>query len=228
MSTIDEITKKSEKDYITDNAVIDRIVMRLASLPIAEFKSPNTEPLLDAVSDYLLDCEMDESRYPEVSYGEMLGIIELIPSTRAYCVSFGEEYCRNMRLTLLAHVRNLLDEFDKTNDTVHLFMSTTVKGYFDYFASKASTDNIYTDFRQNVLKDTEFLISADTTIKELLDKMYSIQSQKWVPVTPTKEFVQDIRRSFEVLYSFFITHFKSAFPEFFDFEGLKEKYKLEE
>ncbi len=109
MSTIKEITKTSKKDYITDIAAIDRIVMRLATLPIAEFKSPNTEPLLNAVSDYLLDCEMDESRYPEVSCGEMLGIIELIPSTRAYCVSFGEEYCRNMRLTLLAHFINLLD-----------------------------------------------------------------------------------------------------------------------
>ncbi len=229
-TTIEKITKASQKGYIADIAAIGRIVTRLASLPVAVFQSKSTEPLLGVVSDYLMDCEMDKSRYLQVSYGEMLGIIELIPSTRIYCSSFGEEYCRNMRLTLLAHVRNLLMEFDSKNDTVHLFMSMTVSGYFRYLISKSGngTKRIYRSFIRSVKRNTKIEISDDTTIKQFLNSMYSFQIQNWVPSIPIDEFEKEIRGSYEDLYSFFITHFKEAFPECFDLKKLKGKYNKTE
>lgn len=228
MKTIEEITKASQKGCITDIAAIGRIVTRLAELPSEELKCPNAEPLMGVVSDYLMDCEMDKSRYLQVSYGDILGIIELIPSTKVYCEAFGEEFCQNMRLTLLAHIRNLLMEFDTKNDTVHLFMSISVKGYLDFLASKAGTTNIYEDFRQHVSVNTDFSISEDTTVKDFIVTMCSIQSQNWKPSTPTIEFTRNIRRSYEVLYSFFIKYFKEAFPECFDLKRLKEKYSGKE
>ncbi len=227
-TTIDEITKASQKGCITDIAAIGRIVTRLTSLPAAVFQSKSTEPLLGVVSDYLMDCEMDKSRFLEVSYGEILGIIELIPSTKVYCEAFGEEYCRNMRLTLLAHIRNILMEYDKKNDTVHLFMSITVKGYLEYLSSKAGATNTYEPFRHHVSVNTNFSISEDTTVKDFILNMCSIQSQNWKPSTPTIDFTRNICRSYEVLYSFFIKYFKEAFPECFDLKRLKEKYKKTE
>ncbi len=229
-TTIEKITKVSQKGYIADIAAIGRIVTRLASLPAAVFQSKSTEPLLGVVSDYLMDCEMDKNRYLEVSYGEMLGIIDLIPSTIVYCVSFGEEFCRNMRLTLLGHVRNLLMEFDSKNDTVHLFMSMTVSGYFRYLISKSGngTKKIYRSFIRSVKKNTKIEISDETTIKQFLNHMYSFQTQSWVPSIPIDEFEKEIRGSYEDLYGFLIIHFKEAFPECFNLKRLKEKYSNKE
>ena len=109
-----------------------------------------------------------------------------------------------------------------------LCLSMTVKEYLDYLSSRAGSTNIYEDFRQQVLKDTDFSISDDTTIKQFLDKIYSIQNQSWVPTTPIKEFEEDIRKCYEVLYCFFIAYFKDAVPEYFDLERFKGKYSLKE
>lgn len=232
MNTIDEIIKATNKPCITDISAIERIVTRLAEQPAKLFKCKTSEPLLGVVSDFLMDCEMDKSRYLDVLFGEVLGIIELVPSIAVYCDSFGETNCRNMRLTLLAHIRNILLEFDSKNNTVHLFMSITVKGYLDYLESKAGTNNIcksciYDEFCQKIKRDMDFEISDNTTIKQFIEKACSVQSQKWTPAMPINKFKRNIRRSYEDLYRLFIVHFKQAFPEYFDFVKLKEKYPKE-
>ena len=115
-------------------------------------------------------------------------------------------------ITVLGHVRNLLMEFDSKNDTVHLFMSMTVSGYFRYLISKSGngTKRIYRNFIRSVKKNTKIEISDETTIKQFLNSMYSFQIQSWVPSIPIDKFEKEIRRSYEDLYCFFITYFKEA------------------
>lgn len=229
MNTIDEIIKATNKPSITDISAIERIVTRLAEQPMKLFKCKTADPLLGVVSDFLMDCEMDKSSYLDVLFGEVLGIIELVPSIAVYCDSFGETNCRNMRLTLLAHIRNILLEFDCKNDTVHLFMSITVKGYFDYLSQKSEANNsCYDEFCQKIKRDMDFEISDNTTIKQFIEKACSVQSQKWTPAMPINKFKRNIRRSYEDLYRLFIVHFKQAFPEYFDIARLKEKYRKAE
>lgn len=228
MNTIDEIIKATNKPCITDISAIERIVTRLAEQPMKLFKCKTSEPLLGVVSDFLMDCEMDKSRYLDMLFGEVLGIIELVPSIAVYCDSFGETNCRNMRLTLLAHIRNILLEFDSKNDTVHLFMSITVKGYLDYLAQKSGSGNaFYDEFRDKVKRDMDFEISDNTTIRQFIEKACSVQSQNWTPAMPINKFKRNIRRSYEDLYRLFIVHFKQAFPEYFDIANLKRKYTKE-
>lgn len=223
MNTIDEIIKATNKPSITDISAIERIVTRLAEQPAKLFKCKTSEPLLGVVSDFLMDCEMDKSRYLDVLFGEVLGIIELVPSIAVYCDSFGETNCRNMRLTLLAHIRNILLEFDCKNDTVHLFMSITVKGYFDCLSQKSEANNsCYDEFCQKIKRDMDFEISDNTTIKQFIEKACSVQSQKWTPAMPINKFKRNIRRSYEDLIACLLFISSRLFPNILTLQGLKK------
>lgn len=215
-----------KNESIADVAAIEKIVTRLAELPVYCFKAEMTATeLFTILTDFMTASGMDETKHLRVLCGDAMGAIELLETTPGFN-SYGFERCHNFQLSVLFPIQSTLIKFDKRNDAVHNFMSITVKGYLNFLAQKAGIADTYEDFRTSILNDIEFAMLDNTTVREFLHAMQMYQSQLWAPIAPIKEYEQRMRRSYEDLYRFFITYFKAAFPEYFDLERMKEKYSF--
>ena len=227
-TTFEKATEASRKGYIANPDSIDLIVDRLVSTPMLSFRCERTQFLIKMLSDFMNDSGMDSNRIYEVTFGEVLGMIELMFDYEAY-LNDDVQLRAGLRLNLLAHVRNLLSEFYCQNNTIHLFMSITVSGYFRYLTlkGKVSGRKSYRKFRRSVQNNINFEIKDETTIKQFISEIASFQSTCWNIIVPIAKFENEMRSSYSDLYCFLITHFKQAFPDFFDLDKLKEKYKKE-
>ena len=227
-TTFEKATEASRKGYIANPDSIDLIVDRLVSTPMLSLRCERTQFLIKMLSDFMRDSGMDSNRIYEVTFGEALGMIELMFDYEAY-LNDDVQLRAGLRLNLLAHIRNLLSEFYCQNNTIHLFMSITVSGYFRYLTlkGKLSGRKSYRKFRRSVQNNINFEIKDETTIKQFISEIASFQSTCWNIIVPIAKFENEMRSSYSDLYCFLITHFKQAFPDFFDLDKLKEKYAKE-
>ena len=226
--TLEEATETSRKGYISDESDIGWIIQKMISVPMSHFPKKNTEILIYYACHFMSDCGMDSNRVYEVTFGEMLAMIELMYCYEAYI--YDEQYLREgLRCIQLAHMQKLLFEQYPKNNTVHLFMSVTVKGYLNYLAEKAgiSVDKSYQNFRNKVKDGLKADIDDETTVRSFIKTTSLIQSQNWAPIIPLEKYESDIRFCYKTLYYFFIKPFKQAFPEYFNLKKIKEKYAKE-
>lgn len=171
---------------------------------------------------------MNEFRAPEVTFGEMLGMTELMFDYEPY-LNDPVHLRAGLRLTMLAHTRNMLRECDCKSNLVHLFMSISVKEYLRYLAlrGKVSVKKSFRKFNRSLFNHVGIDVSDNVTIGKFLNLMFEYQAKCWYPVVEITKFEDEIRRSYEDLYCFFIVHFKQAFPQYFNLKTLQQKYAKE-
>ena len=227
-TTFEKATEASRKGYISDQDSIDWIVQNFASVPLRTFRNDRTQFVIDLLKDFMRDSGMDDNKIYQVMFGEVLGMIELMVTSGIYQCD-GEKFNNDLRFTMLAHIRNMLIDFDCKNNAVHLFMSITVKEYFRYLnlRGKVSVRKSLRNFSQNVHKHMYFEITAETKVGQLLSTIANFQSRNWVPTMTMTQFEEYQRNIYDDLYCLLIKHFKQAFPHYFDLNTLKEKYKKE-
>ena len=162
------------------------------------------------------------------AFGEMLGMTELMFDYEPYLAD-PVHLRAGLRLTMLGHTRNMLREYDCKSNIVHLFMSISVKEYLRYLnlRGKVSVKKSFRKFNRSVFNHIGIKITDNLTIGKFLNLMFEYQSKCWYPVVEITKFEDEIRCSYSDLYCFFIFHFKQAFPDYFDLDKLKEKYKKE-
>ena len=92
---------------------------------------------------------------------------------------------------------------------------------------KVSVKKSFSKFNRSVFNHIGIDVSDNVTIGKFLNLMFEYQARCWLPVVEITKFEDEIRSSYEDLYCFLITHFKQAFPQYFDLKELQEKYKKE-
>ena len=227
-TTFEKATEASRKGYISDQDSIDWIVSKLISTPLSQLRCDSSQTLIKLLPDFMNDSGMNSNRAYEVTFGEALGMTELMFDYEPYLAD-PVHFRAGLRLTMLAHFRNVLRDLDYQNNTVHLFMSITVKEYFRYLnlRGKVSVRKNFRKFKSNVFNHIGFEISDETTIRQFLNFIFTYQSKCWFPVVEIGKYEDELRCSYGDLYCFMITHFKQAFPDYFNLDKLKEKYKKE-
>jgi len=227
-TTFEKATEASRRGYISDQSSVEWIIQNFASVPLRTFRNDRTQLIIDLLKEFMHDSGMDDNQIYQVTFGEVLGMIELMVTSGIY-EKDGEKFNNDLRFTMLAHVRNMLIDFDCKNNAVHLFMSVTVKEYFRFLAlrGKFSMQKSVRNFSQSVHKHMYFEITAETTVGQLLSTIANFQSRNWVPTMTMTQFEEYQRNIYDDLYCLLIKHFKQAFPEYFNLEKLKEKYKKE-
>ena len=173
-TTFEKATEASRKGYISDQDSIDWIVGKLLDMPLIEFRCASSEILIKLLADFMRDSGMDDNKIYQITFGEMLGMIELMVTSGIYQCD-GEKFNNDLRFTMLAHIRNMLIDFDCKNNAVHLFMSITVKEYFRYLnlRGKVSVRKNFRKFKSNVFNHIGFEISDETTIRQFLNFIFT-------------------------------------------------------
>ena len=227
-TTFEKATEASRNGYISDQSSIDWIVGKLLDMPLIDFRCASSEILMKLLADFMRDSGMNEFRSHQVTFGEMLGMTELMFDYEPYFAD-PVHLRAGLRLTMLGHTRNMLREYDCKSNIVHLFMSISVKEYLRYLnlRGKVSVKKSFRKFNRSVFNHIGIKITDNLTIGKFLNLMFEYQSKCWYPVVEITKFEDEIRCSYSDLYCFFILHFKQAFPQYFDLKTLKEKYKKE-
>ncbi|MBP1546337.1 MAG: hypothetical protein J6A37_07045 [Oscillospiraceae bacterium] len=227
-TTLKKATEASRKGYISDQSSIDWIVGKLLDVPLIEFRCVSSEILMKLLADFMRDSGMNEFRAHQVTFGEMLGMTELMFDYEPYLADPVHRRA-GLRLTMLGHTRNMLRECIYQNNNVHLFLSISVKEYLRYLnlRGKVSVKKSFSKFNRSVFNHIGIKTTDNLTIGKFLNLMFEYQSKCWYPVVEITKFEDEIRSSYEDLYCFFTVHFKQAFPQYFDLKALKEKYKKE-
>ena len=227
-TTFEKATEASRQGYISDQSSIHWIVGKLLDMPLIEFRCVPSELLRTPIADFMRDSGMNEFRAHEVTFGEMLGMTELMFDYEPYLAD-PVHLRAGLRLTMLGHTRNMLRECTYQNNIVHLFLSISVKEYLRYLnlRGKVSVKKSFRKFNHSVINHIGIDVSDNVTIGKFLNLMFEYQSKCWYPIVEIAKFEDEIRCSYEDLYCFFILHFKQAFPQYFNLEKLKEKYAKE-
>ena len=227
-NTFEKATEASRQGYISDQNSIDWIVGKLLDMPLIDFRCVQSEILMKLLADFMRDSGMNEFWAYQVTFGEMLGMTELMFDYEPYLTD-PVHLRAGLRLTMLGHTRNMLRECDCKSNLVHLFMSISVKEYLRYLnlRGKVSAKKSFRKFNRSVFNHIGIKITDNLTIGKFLNLMFEYQSKCWYPVVEITKFEDEIRCSYSDLYCFFILHFKQAFPQYFDLKTLQEKYKKE-
>ena len=227
-TTFEKATEASRNGYISDQDSIDWIVGNLLDMPLIDFRCASSEILMKLLADFMRDSGMNEFRAHQATFGEMLGMTELMFDYEPYLTD-PVHLRAGLRLTMLGHTRNMLRECDCKSNLVHLFMSISVKEYLRYLnlRGKVSAKKSFRKFNRSVFNHIGIKITDNLTIGKFLNLMFEYQSKCWYPVVEITKFEDEIRCSYSDLYCFFILHFKQAFPQYFDLKTLQEKYKKE-
>lgn len=132
-------------------------------------------------------------------------------------------------MMLVGYLINILLSAEKTNATIKLFMSATVKGYLNYLEKKGSQseDSRKHLYRRLYARTNRYLyepIDTFTTVKQFLNQMSKYQSRGWNPFNSITEYEEKMRFCYQDLVFFMLDCFKPAFPEVFDFCKITDKY----
>ena len=227
-TTFEKATESSRHGYISDQSSIDWIVSKLITTPLSHLRCDSSQILIKLLPDFMNDSGMNSNRAYEVTFGEALGMTELMFDYEPYLTD-PVHLRAGLRLTMLGHTRNMLRECIYQNNIVHLFMSIPVKEYFRYLnlRGKVSVKKSFHKFNRSVFNHIGIDVSDNVTIGKFLNLMFEYQSKCWYPIVEITKFEDEIRCSYSDLYSFFILHFKQAFPQYFDLKTLQEKYAKE-
>ena len=77
-NTFEKTTEASRNGYIADQNSIDWIIGKLLDIPLIDFRCVSSEILMKLLADFMRDSGMNEFRSHQVTFGEMLGMTELI------------------------------------------------------------------------------------------------------------------------------------------------------
>ncbi len=228
-TTLENITRASRVGYINEYHSVGEIITKLAETKLSQFPRGSADNVMKLMRLYMEDNEMDVEKCSELTYGEVLGIIYSFPVCKTYWEADDAKWGLNMRLTLLAHIRYMLVSAQTNDSNLRLFKAVTVKGYMCYLAMRSkrpieASTNIFRSFKKSVKGHIGFTVTKKTTIEQLLQQFDAFQRKCWMPNQPIEEFGVSIKKSYEDLYCFFITHFSYAFPRYFNIDKLKEKY----
>lgn len=229
--SLNRAISSSIKGYIDDYNDIDEIIDRLLNTTADYFNCENDgRSLLNKVTKTLMEFyDFPKERKGELTYGEMLCIIDE-QRKEPYTSSDGRVIREEASMMLAGYLINILLSAEKTNATIKLFMSATVKGYLDYLDKKGSHSEGSRKhlFRRLYARTNRYLyepIDTLTTVKKFLNQMSKYQSQGWNPFNSITEYEEKMRFCYQDLIFFMLDCFKPAFPEVFDFSRITDKYE---
>jgi len=224
----EQITSLSDKGYIDDFGEVEKILTKLSAMPVSDFHNESSNVILNCLSDFMEDNSMNLKRINDVTYAEALGMIDGVVTSGTYDCN-GTEWCKNKRYALLGHFETMLLLSRDDTAMLRLFMSITVKSYFNFFVDKSRfNNNFYDTFRSNIEKEFQFELKDSTTMKDLFFKINSLMCHNWMPEIPIGEFRKSVLNSYEILHVIFIELYRGVFYKSFDLQNLKEKYPKEE
>ena len=228
--TLENAVRSSMKGYIDDPDDIEEILSGLIKITVDELSSPKCKPSLEILKYLMTDYGSTDEQLKNVTYAEMLCLIDGVLHSPYYPETDDAER-QKLSAFFLAHYRFLLASAEKTNTAVQLFVSISVRGYFDYLVkrtdgSKSAAINRFRLFKHCVRYHMNFTLTETTTIKSLLEESTRYQQRPWNPCSPIKSFEQGIVDSYQDIYVFLIEHFKEAFPECFDLDKIRKKYSM--
>ncbi len=224
---IKSLMKSSLNGYIDDVNEIEKIAKRLFEIKEGEFGNEFMDTCLDTVMESL---DLDKCELKNVPIKDILCLFDNIPKSD-WLKEETESYKESMRDAYFRSLSETLRQAEKNNTTIRMFMSSTVKGYLEHLAikagySKAGQKNLYRLYRIFLRDFIDFKIEEKTTIRELLWGIDARVHKLYFPHEPLEEYGNFIKNCYTAFYMFFSEYHRKAYPEFFDFEKVKEKYEL--
>ena len=87
-NTFEKATEASRNGYIADQNSIDWIIGKLLDIPLIDFRCVSSEILMKLLADFMRDSGMNEFRSHQVTFGEMLGMTELMTMSPIWLTLF--------------------------------------------------------------------------------------------------------------------------------------------
>lgn len=228
--SLERAIKTSLKGYIDDYDDIDEIMTRLLNVTADGFcfDEDKRKPLINMLYATMETFDISTERKGEVTYGEMICLID--EQKNDSCIaSDGRELCEEIRRMLASNFKDMLLWAERSNTTVKLFLSVTVKGFLDYLAKRAGWSGgnaLYRKLRSSSFNYLKKHIESDTTIRKFFEDVSKFQAKGWNPFYSIKEYEKNILNSFDDIVFLLIDCFEIGFPEVFDLNKIKEKYGI--
>ena len=223
------ITKYLEL-YCERASTVTAIIRRLFDMPVSSFFGSNTNIILGMLEEFLENCGLDSDRSDEISFIEMLAIIDGIVTSGIY-KHLGEDYCRDACFSSLGRVKSMLLAENRGSITIRRFLALSVKDYLSYLAEEMGLfcENsviLFETFKLDLMNAVGFEMNDKTTISELLLKLDHYMLMPWLPGMDTVEFAERIRKAYKCLYRFLIEYPAKAFNDEFDLDVIKNKFSF--
>lgn len=224
---VKSLMRSSLNGYIDDANEIEKIAKRLFEIKEGELDNEPMDSCLDTVMESM---DLEKSELKNVPLKDILCLFDNIPKSD-WLKDDSETYRECMRNTYFWHLSETLRQAERNNTTIRMFMSATVKGYLEHLAikagySKAGQKNLYRLYRMFLRDFIDFKIEEKTTIRELLRGIDARVHKLYFPYTPVEEYGNYIKNCYTAFYMFFSEYHRKAYPEFFDFEKVREKYDI--
>lgn len=210
--------QSSQKGRFDDLESIDKIMSRLVNLTSAEIDPMEENSIRQIIEISAFDTEKAVMDTKTITLGEMLGLMHSF-STITSDIYGGVKSVKRCLMNLVYALR--LNR--GANTTITMFMSVTVKGYFDYLAaigglSNKKAGNLFKSFRSQLYGAIgyKFELSEETKISELFGEIVNQLYVFWNIVKPIEEYQNRILGCYDALYTFFIDYFKIGFYSYFD------------
>ena len=223
------ITKYLEL-YCEKPSTVTAVIQRLFDMPVSAFFGINTDVILGMLEEFLENCGLDSDRSDEISFIEMLAIIDGIVTSGIY-KHLGEDYCRDACFSSLGRVKSMLLAENRGSITIRRFLASPVKDYLSYLAEEIGVFGknsviLFETFKLDVMNAMDFELNDKTTISELLLKLDHFMLMPWLPGMDINEFAERIRKAYKCLYRFLVEYPQKAFNDEFDLDAIKNKYSF--
>lgn len=213
-----KILQSSQKGRFDSFESIDKIMQKLVNLTSEELDPMEENGIRQIIEISALDTEMAGRDTKTITLGEMLGFMYKI--TTLFNDSYGR--VKSVKRCLM----NLVCSFRLNrgaNTAITLFMSVTVKGYFDYLAAKGGLPNekaanLFKSFRFQLYRAIgyKFKLNEETKISELFGEIVKQLTANWDILKPIEDYQKRIMGCYDALYVFFIDYFRIGFYRYFD------------
>lgn len=199
--TLKEATLNSERGYIDNPGDIAEIMSHLTKITVDDFVRNTKQCFL---GDFCQDLEL---RHIPTELMGSCNLSELMWLADNTWYSRKLKVAKERRNYYLAVVKHALLNSKASIGWVRLFMAITVKAYLDYHESIKSTYDKYTNFNKILVSSSNHLgreINEKTTIEELIKMIEKRQATQWVPWKSKKDYIKDIRATYDMLDILFI------------------------
>ena len=216
--------------YCENPSTITAIIRRLFDMPLSAFYGSNTDVILGMLEEFLENCGLDSDRSDEISFIEMLAIIDGIVTSGIY-EHLGEDYCRDACYSSLGRVKSMLLAENSGSITIRRFLALPVKDFLCYLGEEIGLFGknsviLFETYKLDVMNAVGFEMNDKTTISELLLKLDHFMLMPWLPGMDINEFAERIRKAYKCLYRFLIEYPAKAFNDEFDLDTVKNKFSF--
>lgn len=238
---LDQIVYGSYTGYIDNMTEVAKIVTKFVDQPLSEMLDTvdmKTKETIETLAGCLLteDWDLSKESVGSLKYADLLCLIDntrIYPSEdkdsdqSVFYYSIDAELPKPpFRYLGLYDIYSLLQNAEKTNHTIKLFLSINVNSLFAYLKS-ISSEAVFFNVWDTLWERADALkidIGADTSIRDILNQTEEIMGI-WSPWRPIRDYYHKILFVFEIYSSLLIDCFRYAYPERFQLDNIIDNIK---